>query len=131
MATGATGGVTFLSNLPPDQFQMNPAAFQQATERQDIPQQSQPFLALGTPIQIRMQNVGVLAMIRLNVTGTLVRRHRRRGPAAGLPVCAAEARRAQRERPDQHDRRLRDQPAGEAQPDLPQPRRRSSRTRRP
>lgn len=72
MATGATGGVTFFSNLPPDQFQMNPAAFQQATERQDIPQQGQPFLALGTPIQIRMQNVGVLAMIRLNVTGTLV-----------------------------------------------------------
>lgn len=72
MATGATGGVTFLSNLPPDQFQMNPAAFAAATERQDIPQQTQPYLALGTPIQIRVQNVGVLAMVRLNVQGTLV-----------------------------------------------------------
>ncbi len=63
-ATGA-GGVSFLSNLPPDQFQMNQALFIQSTERQDIPQQATEFKGLGSSMQIRMQNVGVIALIKL------------------------------------------------------------------
>jgi hypothetical protein len=64
MATGA-GGVSFLANLPPDRFQMNPALFQQSTERQDIPLQPSQWQGFGTPIQIRLQNVGVVAMVKL------------------------------------------------------------------
>lgn len=63
-ATGA-GGVSFLSNLPPDRFQMNAALFAQSTERQDIPQQSTAFTGLGSTMQIRMQNVGVIALVKL------------------------------------------------------------------
>lgn len=70
MATGA-GGVSFLSNLPPDRFQMNPAAFAQSTERQDIPQQSTEFKGFGSTMSIRMQNVGVVAMIKMYVQLTL------------------------------------------------------------
>jgi hypothetical protein len=69
-ATGA-GGVSFLSNLPPDRFQMNPALFAQSTERQDIPQQTQVFNGLGSNSSIRLQNVGVVAMIRLFFVGTM------------------------------------------------------------
>jgi hypothetical protein len=64
MATGA-GGVSFLSNLPPDNFVLNPGLFSQSTERQDIPQQSTAFNGLGSAIQIRMQNVGIIALIKL------------------------------------------------------------------
>jgi hypothetical protein len=64
MATGA-GGVNFLSNLPPDKFQMNPALFMESTERQDIPQQSTEFKGLGSSMQIRLQNVGVIALVKL------------------------------------------------------------------
>lgn len=63
-ATGA-GGVSFLSNLPADAFAMNPALFAQSTERQDIPQQSTPFTGLGSTMQIRLQNVGVIALVKL------------------------------------------------------------------
>jgi hypothetical protein len=71
MATGA-GGVSFLSNLPPDRFQMNPQLFEQSTERQDIPQQSQPFNGFGSNFSVRLQNVGILAMIRAVFSGSLV-----------------------------------------------------------
>jgi hypothetical protein len=64
MATGA-GGVAFLSNLPPDKFQMNPALFAQSTERQDIPQQQSEFKGLGSALSIRLQNVGVIALVKL------------------------------------------------------------------
>jgi hypothetical protein len=69
-ATGA-GGVAFLSNLPPDRFQINPALFEQATERQDIPQATQPFNGFGSGSSIRLQNVGVAAMVRVFFQGTL------------------------------------------------------------
>jgi hypothetical protein len=69
-ATGA-GGVAFLSNLPPDQFQINPALFETATEMQVIPQASQPFNGFGSGTSIRLQNVGIVAMIRLYFSGTL------------------------------------------------------------
>jgi hypothetical protein len=70
---GATGqgGVSFLSNLPPDSFQINPALFEQSTERQDIPQATQPFNGFGSSTSIRLQNVGVIALIRLYFSGTL------------------------------------------------------------
>jgi hypothetical protein len=71
-ATGAGGGVTFLSNLPADNFVMSPQAFQQATERQDIPQQTLPFGGFGTNLQVRLQNVGVLSMVRFLFSGSLV-----------------------------------------------------------
>lgn len=64
MATGA-GGVSFLQNLPPDRFQMNPALFQQSTERQDIPQQSSEWKGFGSSLQIRLQNVGVISLVKL------------------------------------------------------------------
>ncbi len=70
MASGA-GGMSFLSNLPPDKFQMNPALFQQSTERQDIPQATNTFNGLGTVTSIRMQNVGVISLIKVYFTGTL------------------------------------------------------------
>lgn len=70
MASGA-GGVSFLSNLPPDKFQMNPALFQESTERQDIPQATQTFNGFGTTTSIRMQNVGVISLIKIYFTGTL------------------------------------------------------------
>lgn len=68
-ASGA-GGVSFLSNLPPDKFQMNPALFQESTERQDIPQATQTFNGLGTTTSIRMQNVGVISLIKIYFSGT-------------------------------------------------------------
>jgi hypothetical protein len=73
MAGGATGqgGVAFLSNLPPDSFQINPGLFEQATERQDIPQATQPFNGFGSSSSIRLQNVGVVSLLRLYFTGTL------------------------------------------------------------
>jgi hypothetical protein len=73
IAGGATGqgGIAFLSNLPPDRFRMDPNLFEQATERQDIPQPIIPFNGFGTNASIRLQNVGVLAMVRLFFTGTL------------------------------------------------------------
>lgn len=73
MAGGATGqgGVAFLSNLPPDSFQINPQLFEQATERQDIPQATQTFNGFGTSSSIRLQNVGVVALMRLYFTGTM------------------------------------------------------------
>lgn len=69
-ATGA-GGVAFLSNLPPDRFQINPALFEAATERQDIPMASQPFNGFGSQTSIRLQNVGIAAMVRVFFQGTL------------------------------------------------------------
>lgn len=69
-ATGA-GGVSFLSNLPPDRFQINPALFEAATERQDIPQATQPFNGFGSATSIRLQNVGIVAMVRLYFSATL------------------------------------------------------------
>lgn len=73
IAGGATGqgGVAFLSNLPPDQFQINPALFEAATERQDIPQATQPYNGFGSNTSIRLQNVGIAAMVRLYFSGTL------------------------------------------------------------
>jgi hypothetical protein len=74
MAGGATGAgpVSFLSNLPPDRFVMNPALFQQSTERQDIPQPSQTFNGFGTSTSLRLQSVGVLALVRVYFSGSLV-----------------------------------------------------------
>ncbi|HMD60425.1 MAG TPA: hypothetical protein VKG78_03290 [Opitutaceae bacterium] len=63
-ATGA-GGVSFLSNLPPDSWVMNQQAFLQSTERQDIPLQSLEYKGLGTGLQMRVLNVGVVALIKL------------------------------------------------------------------
>lgn len=73
IAGGATGqgGIAYLSNLPPDRFRMDPALFEQATERQDIPQPVVPFNGFGSNASIRLQNVGVIAMVRLYFTGTL------------------------------------------------------------
>jgi len=73
IAGGATGtnGVAFLSNLPPDRFQINPALFEAATERQDIPQAAQAFNGFGSSNSIRLQNVGIVAMVRLMFSGTL------------------------------------------------------------
>jgi len=70
-ATGA-GGVSFLSNLPPDNFQMNPELFNQSTERQDIPQPQVPFNGFGSSSAFVLQQVGVVALVRLYFTGTLV-----------------------------------------------------------
>jgi hypothetical protein len=74
IAGGATGqgGVAFLSNLPPDRFRMDPALFEQSTERQDIPQPAQPFNGFGSSSSVRLQNVGVVAMVRLMFVGSLV-----------------------------------------------------------
>lgn len=71
---GATGqgGVSFLSNLPPDNFQMNPSLFNESTERQDIPQPQVPFNGFGSSSTFRLQQVGVVALVRLYFTGTLV-----------------------------------------------------------
>jgi hypothetical protein len=73
VAGGATGqgGVAFLSNLPPDRFQMNPALFEAATERQDIPQAQQTFNGFSSQTSIRLQNVGIAAMVRVIFSGTL------------------------------------------------------------
>lgn len=73
IAGGATGGggVAYLSNLPPDRFQINPALFEAATERQDIPQATQPYNGFGSASSIRLQNVGIAAMVRLYFSGTL------------------------------------------------------------
>lgn len=67
IAGGATGqgGVAYLSNLPPDRFQINPALFEQATERQDIPQATQTFNGFGSSSSVRLQNVGVVALVRV------------------------------------------------------------------
>lgn len=74
VAGGATGqgGVQFLSNLPADQFRMDPALFAQSTERQDIPLPQQTFNGFGSSNSIRLQSVGVAALIRINFVGTLV-----------------------------------------------------------
>lgn len=73
IAGGATGGggVAYLSNLPPDRFQINPALFEAATERQDIPQASVTYNGFGSQSSIRLQNVGIAAMVRLYFNGTL------------------------------------------------------------
>lgn len=73
IAGGATGqgGVQFLSNLPPDRFQMDPNLFAQSTERQDIPLPSQPFNGFGSSNSVRLQSVGVVALVRLVFVGTL------------------------------------------------------------
>lgn len=73
IAGGAAGqgGVAFLSNLPADDFMLDPALFEQSTERQDIPQATQPFNGFGSQTSIRLQNVGVVALIRLYFSGTL------------------------------------------------------------
>lgn len=64
MATGA-GGVNFLSNLPADRFRMDPALFNESTERQDIPQATTSWGGFGSAIQIRLQNVGVVSLVKL------------------------------------------------------------------
>jgi hypothetical protein len=71
MATGATG-VSFLSNLPPDNYQMEPALFQQSTERQDIPQPAVEFKGVGSRTRLEVQRVGVVALIKLRFNGKLV-----------------------------------------------------------
>jgi hypothetical protein len=83
IAGGATGqgGVAFLSNLPPDRFRMDPALFEQSTERQDIPQPQQVFNGFGSSSSVRLQNVGVVAMVRLVFSGTLV--------VAGAGTCTS------------------------------------------
>jgi hypothetical protein len=68
---GGTGGVAFVSNLPPDHFSMDPAGFEAYTERQDIPQQQQAFNGFGSGLSFRLQNVGVIALIRIFFVGTL------------------------------------------------------------
>lgn len=71
-ASGQVSGVSFLSNLPAERFQINPQLFEASTERQDIPQPSQPFNGFGSSTSVRLQNVGVLSLITCEFTGSLV-----------------------------------------------------------
>lgn len=64
MASGV-GGLSFLSNLPPDQFAVMPAVFNQATERQDIPLPSQSFNGFGSETEIRLPQVGVASLVQV------------------------------------------------------------------
>lgn len=72
---GATGltGATFMNNLPAEgQYAMEPAAFAQETERNDMPLEQRDFTGLGgAPIDQRISNIGVLAWMRIVFKGTL------------------------------------------------------------
>lgn len=73
IAGGATGtGVpASISNLPPESYEMNPAAWAGMTERQDIPLPSQAFPGLGQRTRLELTRVGVLSLIKLRFNGKL------------------------------------------------------------
>lgn len=72
---GATGkgAASFFLNLPAEgTYVMNVPYFNQETERNDVPQQSFAYTGLGGGrMDNRVQNVGILAFIRLVFIGTL------------------------------------------------------------
>lgn len=76
IAGGATGiqSAAYAANLPePGTFQMDEELFYQETERNDVPQEQKAFTGLGGGvIQHRISNVGILAKLRLVLTGNLV-----------------------------------------------------------
>lgn len=74
IAGGATGlaATAYMANLPPEgQFVMDPAVFGRETERNDMPLETKAFSMGGSPIDLRIPNVGILANLRLVVKGTL------------------------------------------------------------
>lgn len=72
MPTGIEGAA-FMSNLPPaGTFAMNTEVFSKNTERNDVPQKTEPYPGLGaTPIDIQVAKVGVLAGIQIAIQGTI------------------------------------------------------------
>lgn len=76
MAGGATGqqASAYMANLPSEgTFVMNPEQFAVETERNDMPLETKAITALGgSPIDLRIPNIGILSTIRLIVKGTLV-----------------------------------------------------------
>ena len=75
VAGGATGkgAASFFLNMPPEgTYIPNTAYFNQETERNDVPQPSFAYTGLGGGrMDNRVQNVGILAVIRLVFQGTL------------------------------------------------------------
>lgn len=72
MAVGQ-GAAAFFLNMPPEgSFVLNTDYFNRETERNDVPQQSFAYTGLGgSRMDQRVQNVGILAFIRLVFQGTL------------------------------------------------------------
>lgn len=71
MAVGQ-GSAAFMHNLPaPGEYVMEPALFARETERSDVPQEVKSLSLGGSPIDVRVQNVGILTGIRLVIEGTL------------------------------------------------------------
>lgn len=75
IAGGATGkgAAAFYVNLPPEgTFAMDPAYFNQETERNDVPQAAAAYTGLsGGRIDQRITNIGLLSNVRLLFVGTL------------------------------------------------------------
>jgi hypothetical protein len=68
-----SSGMAFMHNVPEQgSYVENTTQFFQNTERNDIPQVSQPYPGFGTPADFRIPNVGVLASIRVVMKLTLV-----------------------------------------------------------
>lgn len=72
-AQGA-GSAAFFHNVPQQgSYVMNPVEFAKHTERNDVPQETKTFAALGgSRIDQRISNVGVLTHLRLTFVGSLV-----------------------------------------------------------
>lgn len=72
MPTGVEGAA-FMSNLPPaGTFAMNTEVFSKNTERNDVPQKTEPYPGLGaTPIDIQVAKVGVLSGMQVAIRGTI------------------------------------------------------------
>lgn len=74
MAGGATGqqAASYMRNLPPaGSFAIEPMAFYQATERNDLPLSPVAFNGFGLFQDTRVNNVGVLALLKIVFEGTL------------------------------------------------------------
>lgn len=75
IAGGATGlaATAYAANLPAEgQYVMDNAVFGRETERNDMPLESKALSLGGSPIDLRIPNVGILANVRLVVKGSLV-----------------------------------------------------------
>jgi hypothetical protein len=75
IAGGATGvgGAAFMHNLPPEgEYVQDSALFNRETERNDLPLEQKDFTGLdGAPMDLRINNIGVLAKIRMVFVGSL------------------------------------------------------------
>jgi hypothetical protein len=71
MATG-NQQAAYLRNLPSGAYEINPDAFFDLTERNEMPLNQIPSVnAFGTAYQARINNVGLISALILDVTGTI------------------------------------------------------------